>query len=91
MFKRLVFLSVFLISASTLLGQVIGFDKDEEGKAPKGFIFGLTGKGKPGLSKRIPRLPQLQTSWLRPMRIPSAIDFPFVSMRLSRPRMSTSA
>jgi len=48
MFKRLVFLSVILILASTLLGQVIGFDKDEEGKAPKGFIFGLTGKGKPG-------------------------------------------
>lgn len=48
MFKRLVFLSVFLILASTLLGQVIGFDWDEEGKAPKGFIFGLTGKGKPG-------------------------------------------
>jgi len=48
MFKSLVFLSVILILASTLLGQVINFDKDEEGKAPKGFIFELTGKGKPG-------------------------------------------
>lgn len=27
----------------------MNFDKDEAGKAPKGFIFGLTGKGKPGI------------------------------------------
>jgi len=48
MVKKLVSLSVFLILSSALFGQVITFDKDEEGKAPKGFIFGLTGKGKPG-------------------------------------------
>jgi hypothetical protein len=49
MFKKIVFLSVFLALSATLFGQVINFDKDEEGKAPKGFIFGLTGKGKPGI------------------------------------------
>jgi hypothetical protein len=49
MFKKIVFLSVFLALTSTLFGQVINFDKDEEGKAPKGFIFGLTGKGEPGV------------------------------------------
>jgi hypothetical protein len=49
MLKRIVFLSVFLISTSTLFGQVINFDQDEEGKPPKGFLFGLTGQGKQGL------------------------------------------
>jgi hypothetical protein len=49
MVKKLVLLSVFLILSSALFGQVTSFDKDEEGTAPKGFIFGLTGKGKPGV------------------------------------------
>jgi hypothetical protein len=49
MFKKIVFLSIFLALSATLFGQVINFDKDDEGKAPKGFIFGLTGKGKPGV------------------------------------------
>jgi hypothetical protein len=49
MFKKIVFLSIFLALSATLFGQVINFDKDEEGKAPKGFIFGLTGNGKPGV------------------------------------------
>lgn len=49
MSKRIAFLSVFLALATTLFGQVINFDNDEEGKAPKGFVFGLTGKGKPGV------------------------------------------
>ncbi len=49
MFKRLVLLSVSLVLSSALFAQVINFDKDEAGKAPKGFIFGLTGKGKPGV------------------------------------------
>jgi len=49
MVKKLVVFSVFLILSSALFGQVTGFDKDEEGTAPKGFIFGLTGKGKPGV------------------------------------------
>jgi hypothetical protein len=49
MFKRIALFSVFLALSATLFGQVINFDKDEAGKAPKGFIFGLTGKGKPGI------------------------------------------
>lgn len=49
MSKKVVFLFVFLALSATLFGQVINFDKDDEGKAPKGFIFGLTGKGKPGV------------------------------------------
>jgi hypothetical protein len=49
MFKKIVFLSVFLALTATVFGQVVNFDKDEEGKAPKGFVFGLTGKGKPGV------------------------------------------
>jgi hypothetical protein len=49
MFKKIAFLSVFLALTATLFGQVINFDKDEEGKAPKGFILGLTGRGKPGV------------------------------------------
>ena len=49
MSKKLFFLSVFLILSSALVGEVINFDKDEAEKAPMGFIFGLTGKGKPGL------------------------------------------
>jgi hypothetical protein len=49
MIKQIVFLSVLLALSATLFGQAVNFDKDEEGKAPKGFIFGLTGKGKPGI------------------------------------------
>jgi len=49
MLKKFVFLSVFLAFSAALFGQVINFDKDVAGKAPKGFIFGLTGKGKPGI------------------------------------------
>jgi hypothetical protein len=49
MVKRIVFLFVFLALSTALFGKVINFDKDKEGKAPKGFIFGLTGKGKPGV------------------------------------------
>ena len=49
MLKKIMFLSVFLALAATLFGQVINFNQDEEGKVPKGFIFGLTGKGKPGV------------------------------------------
>jgi hypothetical protein len=49
MSKKLFFLSVFLILSSALFGEVINFDKDEAEKAPAGFIFGLTGKGKPGV------------------------------------------
>jgi hypothetical protein len=49
MSKKLFFLSVFLILSSALFGEVINFDKDEAEKAPTGFIFGLTGKGKPGV------------------------------------------
>ena len=49
MFKPLVFLSVFLALSTAVFGQVaVNFDTDEAGKAPKGFSFGLTGKGKPG-------------------------------------------
>ncbi len=48
MSKKIVFLSVFLAMASTLFGQVVNFDQDELGKSPKGFVFGVTGRGKPG-------------------------------------------
>lgn len=49
MSKQIFFLSVFLAVASTLFGQVANFDQDEAGKSPKGFSFGLTGQGKPGV------------------------------------------
>jgi len=49
MFKKIIFLSVFLTLSATLFGQVMNFDQDDEGKAPKGFIFGLTGNGRPGI------------------------------------------
>lgn len=49
MLKKFVFVSAFLALTSTLFGQVINFDGDEVGKSPKGFVFGLTGKGKPGV------------------------------------------
>ena len=49
MFKKIVFLSVLLALTSSLFGQVINFDRDEVGKSPKDFVFGLTGKGKPGI------------------------------------------
>jgi hypothetical protein len=49
MLKKLVFLSLVLAVSGALFGEVINFDKDEAGKAPKGFVFGLTGKGKPGV------------------------------------------
>jgi len=49
MFKTIAFLSVLMALTSTLFGQVINFDGDEVGKSPKGFVLGLTGKGKPGV------------------------------------------
>jgi len=49
MFKTIVLFSVFMALSATLFGQAVNFDKDEEGRAPKGFIFGLTGNGKPGV------------------------------------------
>jgi hypothetical protein len=49
MFKKLVSLFVFFALASTVFGQVVNFDRDEAGKSPRGFIFGLTGQGKPGV------------------------------------------
>lgn len=49
MFKGIVFVTVFLLTAVLMFGQAITFDKDDDGKAPKGFSFGLTGKGKPGV------------------------------------------
>ncbi len=49
MHKQIVFLSVFFALTATLFGQVINFDKDQDGMAPQGFIFGLTGKAKPGV------------------------------------------
>ncbi len=48
MLKKFVFVSAFLALTSTLFGQVINFDGDQEGKPPNGFIFGLTGQAKPG-------------------------------------------
>lgn len=49
MLKKIAFLSVFLALSATFFGQVINFDKNDEGKAPKGFVFGVTGKGKSGV------------------------------------------
>ena len=49
MIKKICLLFVILILARNLFGQIVNFDKDDEGKAPKGFIFGLTGNGKPGV------------------------------------------
>lgn len=48
MWRSMIFLSVFMAMSATLFSQVINFDKDEDGKAPQRFSFGLTGKGKPG-------------------------------------------
>src|SRR5512142_2402550 len=48
MIRSLLALSLLLGLSAALLGQVVNFDKDEPGKAPGGFVFGLTGKGKPG-------------------------------------------
>ncbi len=42
-FCALVILSV------PVFGQIVNFDKDQPGRAPAGFSFGLTGKGKPGV------------------------------------------
>lgn len=48
--KSFLFLSAVLLLAAGVFGQtVINFDADEAGKPPKGFSFGLTGKGKPGV------------------------------------------
>jgi hypothetical protein len=47
--KKTLLLSVLMAFSTTLFGQVTNFDKDEPGQAPKGFSFGLTGKGKPGV------------------------------------------
>jgi hypothetical protein len=49
MIKSLSVLSLFLGLTAALLGQVVSFDKDEPGKAPNGFVCGLTGKGRPGV------------------------------------------
>jgi len=49
MFKQMVLVTVFSLSAGLAFGQVLNFDADPEGKAPKGFSAGLTGKGKPGV------------------------------------------
>ena len=49
MMKSFRFLPVLLAFSAALFGQVANFDKDEPGQAPKGFSFGLTGKGKPGV------------------------------------------
>ncbi len=49
MLKNITFLSILLALSSGLFGQMINFDKNEEGKSPTGFIFGLTGKGRPGI------------------------------------------
>ncbi len=38
-----------MLFSAALFGQVINFDKDEAGKPPQGFTFGLTGKGRPGV------------------------------------------
>lgn len=48
MSRMFVLLSLLLAFSVALFGQVINFDKDEAGKAPQGFSFGLTGKGRPG-------------------------------------------
>lgn len=39
---------VMLLFAGSSFGQVVNFDQDAVGKAPQGFAFGLTGKGKSG-------------------------------------------
>ena len=49
MLKRLINLSLALAFSGALFGEVINFNKNEAGKAPQGFSFGLTGKGKPGV------------------------------------------
>ncbi|HMA54831.1 MAG TPA: hypothetical protein VKT17_10230 [Acidobacteriota bacterium] len=49
MIKSFFVLSLFFGLSAALLGQVVNFDKDEAGKAPNGFVSGLTGKGKPGV------------------------------------------
>ena len=38
-----------LAFSGALFGEVVNFDKDEVSKAPQGFTFGLTGKGRPGV------------------------------------------
>ena len=62
MLKRMVFVPIFLLAVALTFGQVLNFDADQEGKAPKGFIFGLTGKGKPGIwiVKKDPTAPSSQ-------------------------------
>ncbi len=49
MFNKVVLFFVFLSFSATLFGQAVNFDNDEAGKPPKGFVFGLTGQGKPGV------------------------------------------
>lgn len=49
MFKKSILPLFFFVLSSALFAQVINFDKDDVGRAPKGFSFGLTGKGKPGV------------------------------------------
>ena len=49
--ERAVVMAVVCASVATLIGQSlkVDFEKDEVGKSPKGFSFGLTGQGKPGV------------------------------------------
>lgn len=49
--KRAVIAVTVCASLVTVTGQSLklGFEKDEAGKAPKGFSFALTGQGKPGV------------------------------------------
>lgn len=49
MLKTIIFCSFLLAAASTLYGQTVNFDQDDAGNPPKGFVFGLTGQGKPGV------------------------------------------
>ncbi len=49
MHRQVLLLAIVLAFSTALFGQVASFDKDEPGQAPKGFSFGLTGKGKPGV------------------------------------------
>jgi hypothetical protein len=49
--RRLVLPVCLALASAVVIGQatIINFDGDEAGKAPKGFSFALTGRGKPGM------------------------------------------
>jgi hypothetical protein len=49
MLRRFALTSALVLFSSGLVAQVVNFDRDQEGKAPAGFSFGLTGKGRPGV------------------------------------------